>query len=135
MRKWHKQKVNIMDISKMPKFKHFCYETDVCSSFTDDLWRYRRGDTVVAVPLQQIWLKQKDLMISYCTPLAICHICGCQHTHTHYYYKTNHRHELFCIQSEISIIKKATPLCGYKIGSVLARFQMYVLKNHNENDE
>lgn len=82
MRKWHKQKVNIMDISKMPKFKHFCYETDVCSSFTDDLWRYRRGDTVVAVPLQQIWLKLKDLMISYCTPLAICHICGCRHTHT-----------------------------------------------------
>lgn len=44
--------------------------------------------------------------------------------------------ELICIQSEISIIKKATPLCRNKTGSVLARFQMYVLKYHkNENDE
>ncbi len=41
------------------------------------------GDTVVAVPLQQIWLKQKDIVISYCTSLAICHIYGyCQFIYT-----------------------------------------------------
>lgn len=58
------------------------------------------GDTVVAVPLQQIWLKQKDLVIAPLWPfVTFAAIANFYTLLVH----NNHGLELMCIQTEINI--------------------------------